>query len=130
MVDAVCDILLDEAETPTLNPAEVEAMVNNARERIRDAMAMARTTLPAHRARPVVESLRDAAEQVQDLGAAVINARPPMIAYTIASSCNAHFLAHMLYKDYSRATEILRLNPGIHNPNFLRRGQRITVYAE
>lgn len=127
---AACDILLDEADAPTLNPAEVEAMVGNARERIKDAMALARAALPPHRARPVVENLRDAAEQVQALGAAVINARPPLITHTLETDCNAHLLAHALYNDHSRAPEILRLNPGIKNPNFLKRGQRITVYAE
>lgn len=130
VTDTVCDLLLDEADAPILNPAEVETIVNNARERIQDAMAMVRISLPPHRIRPITESLRDAAEQVQDLGAAVINARPPLITHTIAADCNVHFLAHLLYGDYTRATEVLRLNPGIMNPNFLQRGQRVTIYAE
>lgn len=127
---AACDILQDEAASPSLNPAEVETLVGNARARIQDAITLARVSLPAHRLRAVTESLRNAAEEVQALGAAVINARPPLVTHTIAADCNAHLLAHKLYGEYSRAAEILRLNPGITAPNFLRRGQRIIIYAE
>ena len=126
----VCDILSEESEAPTLNPAEIEVMVSNARMRIQDSMALARVSLPPHRLRPVTESLRNAAEKVQDLGAAVINARPPLIAYTLETGGNAHLLAHRLYGDHSRAVELLRLNPGVINPNFLQRGQRISIYAK
>lgn len=130
VTDTVCDILLDEADSPTLNPAEIDVIVGNTRERIQDAMKMARVSLPPHRIRPITENLRDAAEKVQDLGAAIINARPPLITHTVAADCNTHFLAHLLYADHTRAAEILRLNPGIITPNFLQRGQRVTIYAE
>ena len=130
MTGIVCEILLAEAESPTLNPAEVEAMVGNTRERIQDAMDIARVVLQPPRVRSITESLRTAAKAVQDLGAAVINARPPLIVHTVEADTNAHLLAHALYADHARAGEIVRLNPGITNPNFLRRGQRIMVYAK
>lgn len=130
VADAVCEILRADADAPALNPAEVEIMVGNTRERLQDAMAMVRAILPPHRIRPVTEALRDAAAQVQALGEAVIDARPPLITHTLTLDGNAHLIAHHLYGDYSRAGEIMRLNPGIRRPNAMQRGQRIRIYAE
>ena len=129
ITQAVCDILEEEAKNPTLSPPEVESMVNNTRERIQDCIDLARVSMPKHRAYVAINHLRNAALAVQELGAAVINARPPLITVTLEAPANHHLLAHRLYGDYSRAPEILRLNPAIRQPNLMRRGQRVKAYA-
>ncbi len=104
-------------------------MVGATRERIQAAIDDATAVLPAYRAHPVAEALRDTALAVQELGRTVIHLHPPMVATTVTSPCNLHLLAHRLYGDYTRAEELARLNPGIRNPNFLARGQIVRRYA-
>lgn len=123
-------LLVAEAAEPTLTPGEVEAVVGNTRARIQDLLDAARAVLPPLQARPVIEAGRDMALAVQTLGLEVINARPPLVQHVVGSPCNAHLLAHRLYGDYTRAAEILRLNPDVNAPNFLTRGQELSVYAE
>lgn len=129
MSDHATDLLGAEVDTPTLTPQEVEAVVGNVRDRLQDCMDMARQVLPAQDAYPLVQALRDAALALQQLGEAIINARPPLVLHTVATPCNMHLLAHRLYGDYRRAGEIERLNPAIRNPNFLGAGQQVVVYA-
>ena len=122
-------VLAAEIEAPSLTPAEVEAVVGATRERIQAAIDDATAVLPAYRAHPVAEALRDTALAVQELGRTVIHLHPPMVATAVPSPCNLHLLAHRLYGDYTRAEELARLNPGIRNPNFLARGQIVRRYA-
>ena len=76
------------------------------------------------------ESLRTIADAVQTLGAKVLETRPPLVEHVVETECNAHLLAHKLYGDFARATEIVRLNPQIRNPNFIAKGQALHVYAD
>jgi prophage DNA circulation protein len=129
LAEVVSALLIREAAEPVLSPAEVEAVVSNTRERLQDALEVTRAALPAEAAYPVAEALRSAALAVQDLGLAVINARPPLTVTTLDGPYNHHLLAHKLYGDAQRAPEILRLNPSVKLPNFLTSGQKVTVYA-
>ena len=76
------------------------------------------------------EALRTIADAVQTLGAKVLEARPPLVEHVAETECNAHLLAHKLYGDFTRAAEIVRLNPQIRNPNFIAKGQALHVYAD
>jgi prophage DNA circulation protein len=129
LADVVSALLIREAAEPVLSPGEIEAVVSNTRERLQDALELSRAALPAQAAYPVAEALRSAALAVQDLGLAVINARPPLTVITLDTPVNHHLLAHKLYGDAGRAAEILRLNPSIRLPNFLTPGQKVNVYA-
>lgn len=64
-------------------------------------------------------------DQVQEL----IETRPPITTVKIEQVCTAHWLAHKLYGDYTRAIEIKRLNPSIVNFAVLQAGMEITCYA-
>jgi prophage DNA circulation protein len=130
VAQAATDLLVAEADEPTLCPAEVEAVVGNTRARLQGCIDAARDVLPRLDARRVVEAARDAALAVQTLGLEVISALPPLVERAVADACNHHLLAHRLYGDYTRAAQILRLNPKINAPNDLRRGTVVAVYAE
>lgn len=123
-------LLEAETETPTLTPHEVEAVVGNVRDRLQDAMDASRAVLPPHESHPVVEALRDAALAVQQLGALVLAARPPLVRYAVPWPCNLHLLAHRLYGDHRRAAELARLNPALRNPNFIAQGQELLIHAQ
>lgn len=60
---------------------------------------------------------------------ALIEIRPPVTKTTIIVPCTLHWLAHQLYEDMSRASEIRRLNPDLVNPAVLQVGMELTVYA-
>ena len=75
------------------------------------------------------EALRAVADAVQTLGAKVLETRPPLVEHVTETEGNAHLLAHKLYGDFTRAAEIVRLNPQVRNPNFIAKGQVLHVYA-
>lgn len=82
-----------------------------------------RTTRPLNPCVPLPDA-------VQTLGAKVLETRPPLVEHVVETECNAHLLAHKLYGDFTRAAEIVRLNPQIRNPNFIAKGQLLNVYAD
>lgn len=130
VVEAVGELLRDEATHPTLNPVEVETIVSDTRSRLQECILLARAVYPPRHASPLATRLQDAALAVQDLGRAVINLRPPLVGHGIEAACNHHLLAHRLYGDHTRADELLRLNPQVRTPNFFQRGQTVNGYAK
>ena len=121
-------VLESEAETPTLTPAEVEAVAADTRTVLQASVDTYREVYPAgHRA--VTEPLKDVALAVQEAAAAVIEARPPLVAHTLAGRTCPRLLAHQLYGDHTRAPEIVRLN-ALADPNYLAAGEVLRVYAE
>lgn len=126
---AARDMLMAELSTPTLTPAEVESLTGNARDRLQDCLHAVRASQPQAVVHQMSECLRDAAQAVQQLGEAALSARPPLVMRTVERPCNFHLLAHRLYGDYTRATELARINPQVRNPNFIAQGQEVLVYA-
>ena len=126
---AARDMLMAELSTPTLTPAEVESLTGNTRDRLQDCLHAVRASQPQAVVHQMSECLRDAAQAVQQLGEAALNARPPLVMRTVERPCNFHLLAPRLYGDYTRATELARINPQVRNPNFIAQGQEVLVYA-
>lgn len=79
--------------------------------------------------RPVVEDLKASALTVQMMAEAIMATRPPLTRRTATQDGNLHLLAHTWYQDYTRAAELLRLNPQIRDPNDIRRGDTLNAYA-
>ncbi len=123
------DIFRAEAAAPSLSPAEIETIAGDARERIKDSLAEVRSVFPEGRRHAITQGLRDSALAIQDLAAALIIRRPPLVTHSPAYPCNFHLLAHRLYKDYARASELKRLNPSVRCPNFIAAGQEVSGYA-
>ncbi|MBK0062379.1 MULTISPECIES: DNA circularization N-terminal domain-containing protein [unclassified Acinetobacter] len=72
---------------------------------------------------------KQAADQIHEQIQELIEARPPITTTVIKLPSTVHLLAHQLYGDFTRSSEILRLNPNLENPAVLRAGQELTVYA-
>lgn len=121
-------VLESEAVTPTLSPAEIEGVAAQAREVLQASVEAYRTQYPVEQARAVTEPLKDTALAVQAAAAAVIEARPPLVSHTVAGRTCPRLLAHQLYSDHTRASEIARLN-ALADPNFLTPGEVLRVYA-
>lgn len=118
-----------EAAEPTLSPVEIEAVANEARAAIEAAIEVVRALYPLETARTIIEPLRDQALAVQEAARAVIEARPPLVLRTLDAPGNLRLIAHRLYGDHTRATELWRLN-SIRTPNTLDTGDRINAYAQ
>ncbi|MGE9986591.1 DNA circularization protein [Desulfovibrio sp. SGI.169] len=126
---AAVDTLEAELDEPRLTPAEIESLTGNARGRVRDCLDAVAAAWPPGRAHALCEGLRDAAQAMQQMGEAALNARPPLVTHLAATPGNFHLLAHRLYGDYTRAAQLARINPQVRNPNFIAQGQELLVYA-
>ncbi|MCK9139458.1 phage morphogenesis protein, partial [Haemophilus influenzae] len=53
-----------------------------------------------------------------------------LIIRTVEFDSTIQQVAHAFYGDYTRAGELLRLNPHIRYPNFIARGEVLNGYAK
>lgn len=79
--------------------------------------------------RPVTESLKSAALDIQWLALAQMATRPPLTVRPSPVTGNLHRIAFIWYGDYHRADELRLLNPQIRDPNSVERGDPINGYA-
>jgi prophage DNA circulation protein len=78
---------------------------------------------------PVARALRKVAHSVQKLGKAVQSLSPPALFKTIGATMSVTALAHSLYGDGSRSSQLLAMNK-IRNPFLVPVGTRLKVYAK
>ena len=132
----VGELFAAEAENATLTPEQIETMVGDVRTMIESVIVDLRTDADLatadklERYRPVIEALKDQALLLQNAAQALIELRPPLIQRTVTSDVSLYLIAHQWYSDYSRADELLRLNPQIRQPNFVLAGTVLWAYAE
>lgn len=113
-----------------LTPADVETVASDARSAIASTITQIRSTYPdIVQARPLTEPLKALALTITVAAEKLIRAKPPLINRTVDSTGNLQLLAHLWYGDYRRADELLRLNPGVVQPNFVQRGAVLRAYA-
>ncbi|MGE4265439.1 MAG: DNA circularization protein [Desulfovibrio sp.] len=129
VAEAAQAVLESEAETPTLSPVEIEAVASSSRELLQASIETYRELYPVEQHRLVTEPTKDVALAVQEAATAIIEARPPLVGHTLAARSCPRLVAHHLYGDHTRATEILRLNQPLRDPNFLTAGTVLHVYA-
>lgn len=137
-------ILGDELQSPSLSTdqvsdilADVRGVINDAidAERTREALMqqeglLNNTTADTGDNAGMVETLKTLALQLQTLAQVVILAAPPLVRREVPGNCNLHLLAHIWYGDYTRADELLRLNPDLDSPNKLSGGTIINAWAK
>ena len=76
------------------------------------------------------ESLRGIAGRFNALVVAAINQKPPLTVRMAPFDGTVHQIAFALYGDITRAGELIRLNPHINHPAFIRRNDLINAYAK
>lgn len=112
---------------------ETLALINNIRKAQQaDQMTTedAKTTAIYEASEALIEALRQLAHDFTALVISVINKKPPLIVKACPLNGTVHMVAHAFYGDYTRADELLLLNPHIRLPNFMREGDLINAYAE
>lgn len=127
---AVTIVIEDEADTPTLSPLELEALVNLVRSLVQSAILLQRHLYGVETALPVIESLRTVAALIQARARQVILQSPPMLERVVESPASLRLLAHRWYGDHTRAIELIRLNPGLKTPHNIRAGEILRAYAK
>ncbi|PJG86220.1 DNA circularization protein [Conservatibacter flavescens] len=90
----------------------------------------AKTTAIYESAEALIEQLRQTAHDFTALVVSVINKKPPLVVKTCPLNGTIHQVAHRFYGDYTRADELLLLNPAIRLPNFIKEGDLLNAYAQ
>ncbi len=127
---AAAVLIEDEADTPTLNPDELERLVNLARALIQGAILLQRRLHDVETARPVAETLRNMAALLQARARQALLQRPPMVERVVEAPTSLRLLAHRWYGDHTRANELLRLNPALRRPHNIKAGEVLRAYAQ
>lgn len=144
LADVAATVLQNETTTPSLTSTQVEAVTNDVRSTIVDALSAEReamqTTITTARSNgatadtrthsAIITALQQLAYTLQKQAAAIIQQRPPLITREVTRRANVHLLAFDWYGDASRAGELLRLNPALSNPNDLQQGVILYAYAK
>lgn len=123
---------LAENKETSLTPIDLAVIRQNNRQLIQAAISAERDQISSALNVDVVSQIqvyKAVADQLHLQIQALIEIRPPVTKTTIVVPCTLHWLAHQLYEDMSRASEIRRLNPDLVNPAILRPGLELTVYA-
>lgn len=110
IANAACTILAAELDMLALERAEIERLASVARTALQAAMQSARASLDAQRGAQVATTLAQAAYEVQEAARSALELRPPVVTITAPIGGHARMLAHALYGDHTRATELQRLN--------------------
>ncbi|OOH87333.1 hypothetical protein BMT54_10000 [Pasteurellaceae bacterium 15-036681] len=137
-------VLLIEDEQDTLISYELEALnrevrlnalnlVNKLREVQRvDQLGNSqnKTTSVYQASESLIEMVREVTHGFTQLVISAINRKPPLMIRTSELNGTIHQIAHSFYGDYTRADELLRLNPHIREPNFITQGELLNAYSE
>lgn len=122
-------ILADEESDPTLSLSDIEQIVDDTRTTITAAIEQHRALYDMVTFRPVTESLKDMASAIEAAAIQVMNQVPQLTTRTVDVPGNLTLIAFAWYGDYTRADELLRLNPSVRNPNFVMQGTVLNAYA-
>jgi len=122
------ELLQENEEDETFHTDDIDAIVTQARTRALQTINLSRAVFGIE-STDVVRNLKDLSAALLTIADKLRIARHPLINHEVKSPVSAMLLAHHLYEDYEREDEILRLNPGIRNPNDIGAGRVLRVYA-
>lgn len=128
LADCAAIVLAGELATPLLERADIEALANAVRAGLQVAIDSARAALDGEGRGLASSALRNAAYAVQAAALAVINQRPPLVQRASPIAGPVRLVAHQIYGDASRATEIARLNT-LGRRVYIERAEVLNVYA-
>lgn len=144
LVTAVQELVSAETVQPTMTHADLISVRNEVRDVIQGAIALERAAALQTQADqsvsqtpPIpldtngqVAALKQVADTVTQQINVLINARPSLTNYTVRQPANLRLLAHRLYGDHRRASELLRLNPALVNPALIDVGTVVQAYVQ
>ena len=121
-------LLQEHEDDETFHLDDIDAIVTEARTRTVATINLNRVVFGIE-ATDVVRNLKDLSAALLTIAEKLRTSRPPLVSYEVTSAASAMLLSHWLYGDFHREDEILRLNSNIDNPNDIRSGSVLRVYA-
>lgn len=116
-----------------LSPLEINTINKAVRKQIQatiDSYQAANSLLTDDARYAVVERLREQARQFNELAESAINRKPPLVIKLAPFDTTLQQIAHHYYSDYRRTDELLRLNPHIRHPSFIKKDELINAYSQ
>lgn len=136
-------IELIETDSDEATSNELMHINNDMRQRIQEAIRQLRATYSAATAANSPQatsiytqvtltcaSLKDSAAQLNALIMAVVNQKPPLRVKPAGIDGCIHQLAHAFYNNMQRAEELMRLNPHLTHPSFIKRNDWVNYYVK
>lgn len=109
----------------------IQETINTLREVEKQALAEQVSAESVYSAcHQTVEALRETAGRLNALVIAAINQKPPLVVRHAPLDGTIHQIAFAFYADIGRADELVRLNPHITHPAFIRRNTLVNAYAK
>ncbi|MBS9777200.1 MAG: DNA circularization N-terminal domain-containing protein [Gammaproteobacteria bacterium] len=133
-----CTSLITRAAVETLEfdnditPPEVMKILSVVRSQIQQSIntCNSQPLLTADARYSSISLLRELAKMMNEIAESAVNRKPPLLVKHVQNISSAHELAHQYYADYTRADELIRLNPHIRHPTFINKGDYINAYAQ
>ncbi|OTG68314.1 multidrug DMT transporter [Acinetobacter sp. ANC 4470] len=113
----------------SFTPVELAVIRQQNRQTLQQVINIEREQIVELDAVSQIQIYKDVADQIHLQIQELIEIHPPITTAKVEVPCTLHWLAHYLYEDMNRASEIRRLNPDLVNPAVLRPGMEVTVYA-
>lgn len=113
--------------THIMTITEIDEMVKIARESVNTAITSVRDAF-GEKGYEIERSLKYQALIIQEMADVIRIRREKIITYEIPSDMPLHLLSFNLYGDISKSERLMRINK-IKNPNFLKTGEVIRIYA-
>lgn len=118
-----------DADQATLTPLDIEAIANSLRTDAQQLIDDYRSDAINANEMAVIEALKSTAYATQIVAQQLLERKPPLLQRTVLVAAPLRVIAHLWYQDHERATELMRLNPAIKNPTFIRTGEVLNAYA-
>ncbi len=126
---AAAGTILADAVAADMKPTDILQIQADVYAAINAAIATARANQEQDPA-AVIEPLKNAAQTLRQAVHGLLVQRPPLVVREVPANTTLRLLAHRWYGDHERAQELLRLNPNLRQPNWLRPGDFLNAYAE
>lgn len=134
VVNSIVDIIYDNDE---LSPIDIEKIVNTARGLTQNTIDMIRNSESDFIKEfntydgfyMIVDHLRQIQHQLKEIAVRIIAKKPPLIMRLAPFDGTLHQISHHFYNDFNRFDELLRLNPHIKHPSFIKQGDYINGYS-
>lgn len=128
IAEAAAIVLAGEADVPVLQRKDIEQLTAQTRTICQVAIDAARGALDAEARGQASTTLATLAWQVQEAARAVINLRPPLVQRASPVSGPVRLVAHAMYGEPGRATELAALNQ-LGRDVLIERGDMLYAYA-
>lgn len=129
-------IVIDILKTHELSPQNIETLVNDVRKKAQNCIDKIRENKENTEFNQydefyrLIDSIRDIQHELKEIAKSIISKKPPFIVRIAPFDGALHQIAYHFYNDMNRYEELVRLNPHLTHPSFIKKGDFINGYSE